>query len=344
MDIDYSLIYDLFAAVLLIGTLFAGLKKGFAGAVVSAAAVIAGFLCASLISKPVTDYLYTIAVEQPLENAVDTALDEAMDSVVLHGIEKLNYDKVIISGVPANEITPSYGGTGKALIELGDLDLSATGIEAVDLTPFGIAADTDFSSVSAKTADFTMVEIEKYGLGKLAVAQYIAVNAAQSDFFGKFNEYISSVTDALPLFFGSAASEVKSGTLSAVRFVVLLMSDGVASVKGAIIDKVVAPAFRMFTNTIVFILVFSLVTIVLSLVANALQIINKIPLLGKANAFLGAVFGIAEGVLSLMVICVALRMIISLSGGNIVFINEMTINSTHLFKLFYNYQILDFLT
>lgn len=341
---EYYLIYDLFAAAVLIGMVFAGYKKGFAGAVVSAAAVIVAFACAVTVSKPVTEALYKSMVEQPLENTVDKTLDEAMDSVVLYGIDKLDYDKVLVSGTPAGDVQLNFSGTEKVVVELSDLDLSETGIEQVDLTVFGIDKGTDFSSVNAKTADFTRVELQKHGLGKLAVAQYIAVNAVKSDFFEKFGEYTSAVGEALPVFLGSDAEELKSGTVTAVRFVVLLMTDGTASVKSAVVDKVVRPCFEMFAQTLVFIVVFAVISIVLSVVAGALEIVNKIPLLGKINALCGGLFGLLEGLVTLLVVCAGLRLIITLSGGNVVFINEMTIDETILFKQFYYFDLLNLLT
>ena len=79
-------------------------------------------------------------------------------------------------------------------------------------------------------------------------------------------------------------------------------------------------------------------------IAAALKFVNKIPVLGGMNAVLGGAVGLVEGVITLCVVCIVARMIISLSGGNIVFMNEATIDSTLLFRVFYNFDFLNFLT
>lgn len=341
---EFAFIYDIIAVAILGGMLFAGFKKGFAGAVVSVAAVFVAFSLAMTLSAPLSTSLYTSLVEEKLESAVDKTLDESMGSVTLSGMSALDYDKVRISGVPVGEIQPNYAGTSKALVELSELDLSETGIENVDLSVFGISSDIDFSNVSGKTADFTKADIEKYGLGRLAVAQFVAVSAMESEFFSAFCDYTETVGETLPMIFGNNADEIVTGSVSAIRSVVLIMAETSSSVKTAIINGIIEPTFIMATRTVIFIVIFAVVSIVLGLIASALKFVNKIPVLGGMNAVLGGAVGLVEGVITLCVVCIVARMIISLSGGNIVFMNEATIDSTLLFRVFYNFDFLNFLT
>lgn len=344
MGTQFAIIYDVIIIAIIAGMTFAGAKKGFASVIIGFVAVFAAFFCAMTFSEPITDAVYRSAVEQPLESAVDEKLDEMMGGATLSGISHINYDMVMISGEHASVYPIDYAGTNKAVVDLSDMDLSRTGISGVDLSLFGIAADTDFSSVSGKTAEFTMAEIERHGLGKLAVAQYLAVSAQGSDFFAGFLDYTEKIGEAVPSVFGGISDGIEGGSIFALRGVIINMADGSASVKDAIINGIIEPYFRMAANTIIFILIFLLVSVLLGVLAAALKAVNKIPVLGGFNAFVGGVAGLLEGLITVFIVCIGVRLLVSLSGGNIMFFNEMTINSTFLFGIFYNFDFLNFLT
>ncbi len=344
MGTQFAIIYDLVIVAVLAGMTFAGVKKGFAGIVVGLAAAIIEFILAMSLSEPLARTLYENVVSAPLEQAVGEQLDAAMTSASIGGIGNIDYDKVLVAGVPAGEVKIDFAGTGKAVAELTDLDLSQTGIADADLSVFNIPADTDFSSVSGKTAEFTMSELEKHGLGKLAVAQYLAVSAQSSDFISGFSEFVDIVGGTLPMIFGSSAAEISNGSINALRSVIITMLDTKSSAKDAVIEGVVRPGFTMAAQTVIFIVIFVVVSLVLGIIASALKCVNKIPVLGKVNAFVGGVAGLCEGLVAVFVICIAVRFVVSLSGGDILFFNETTINSTYLFGIFYNFDFLNFLT
>lgn len=340
---NYAFIYDIIAAAFIIGMLFAGLKKGFASAVVSAVAVVAAFICAMTFSEPVTRSLYKSLVEEKLKQAVDKQLGDAMEEISLGGIEALDYGAVLVSGTPARDVAPDYGGTGKAIVDLSSLDLSATGIAQADLSRFGIAQDTDFSDVSAKTAEFTRADIEKYGLGKMAVAQYLAVNAQESELLEPFTQFTTQVGEALPIIFGDTAAAISNGSADALRSVVLVMLDTSASARDAVIGGIIEPCFVMIMRNVAFVVIFAAVCTVLGIVASLLKFVNKIPVLGGFNSAAGAVLGALEGAVAVFVACLFVRMLITLTGGNVLFLNEATIDETYLFRLFYHLDFLNFL-
>lgn len=344
MGTQFAIIYDVIIIAVIAGMTFAGAKKGFASVIVGFVAVFAAFFCAMTFSAPITDAIYRSAVEQPLESAVDEQLDAVMGGATLSGMSHVNYDMVMISGQHADVYPIDYAGTSKAVINLSDMDLSRTGIPNADLSLFGITADTDFSSVSGKTAEFTMAEIEQHGLGKLAVAQYLAVSAQSSDFFAGFLDYTEKIGNAVPSVFGGISESIEGGSISVLRNIVIKMIDSSVSVKEAVINGIIEPYFKMAANTVIFILIFLFVSILLGVIAAALKAVNKIPVLGGFNAFVGGIAGLLEGLITVFLICIGVHLLVSLSGGNIMFFNEMTINSTFLFGIFYNFDFLNFLT
>ncbi len=344
MGTQFAIIYDLVIVAILAGMTFAGAKKGFAGVVVGLVSVIVAFACAMAFSEPIAKALYENVVSEPLSEAVGEQLDNQMSSAFAQGLDNIDYDKVLVSGVPAGEARINYAGTGKAVMELTDLDLSGTGIENAELSVFNVAKDTDFSSVSGKTAEFTMSDIEKHGLGKLAVAQYLAVSAQSSDFITGFTRFADIVGETLPMVFGNKANEITSGSVTALRGVILTMMDMKSSAKDAVMEGIVRPGFIVAAQTIAFALIFIVVSAVLGIIASALKCVNKIPVLGKANAFVGGVAGLCEGLVAVFAVCIAVRFLVSLGGGDILFFNERAINSTYLFGIFYNFDFLNFLT
>lgn len=343
MEIQYAFIYDIFAAALIVGFVFAGFRKGFASAVVNAVAMAVAFICAMTFSAPVTDSLYTTLVEEKLEQAVDKQLDSAMEEISLGGLSAIDYSAVLISGTPAGDITPDYGGTDKAVMDLTALDLSGTGIAEADLSRFGVAKDTDFSQVSAKTAEFTRADIEKHGMGRMAVAQYLAVSAQGSEFLEPFAQFSQQVGEALPVIFGDTAQAISDGSADALRSVVLIMLETPVSAREAVINGVVEPCFIMIMRNVVFVVIFIVVAGVLGVLAALLKFVNKIPVLGGFNSAAGGILGVVEGAVAVFVSCLFVRMIINLTGGNVVFLNEATINDTYLFRIFYKLEFLNFL-
>ncbi|MGN0648947.1 MAG: CvpA family protein [Oscillospiraceae bacterium] len=341
MGSQFAFIYDVVAVVIIIGTFFAGYKRGFASVIVGLLAMAAAFFCASMFSKPISEWFYTEVVEQPLENTVDKAISDAMGNVRLGGLSELDFSAVKIGGVPAEDYTPNYEGTGKAVVDLSDLDLSECGITAEVLSELSLPADTDLRSYNGRTAEFTAADIEQFGMGKLAVAHVAASALQKTSVVEEIAEYTEQVGEALPFIFGNLSQDISSGSVSGLRTVVLNMINAGASVQEAVVEKIIAPQVISTVQTIAFMLIFIVVSAVLGIAAHLLKVVNKIPILGGANAVLGGITGLLEAVLSLMIICLVLRLIISLSDGGIILLNSAAINDTYFFRYFYHMELLD---
>ncbi len=344
MGTQFAIVYDLAIAAILIGMLFSGLKRGFASAVVGFAAVAVGFICAMMLSKPISEKIYISYVEKPVNQTVNIAIDEVMGSVFMDGMENVDYSLVRVNGISVEDIEPSYSGTNKALFDLASVDLSETGIDAVDLKSFGIPANADLSDMNGKTAEFTMTDINRYGLGRMIVAQVIAVNIQNGDFYRTMITFTDSVGDAVPLFFGNMSEKIAAGSIEPVRSILLIMQTANVNLRDAVIDGIVRPCFNVTVQTIVFAVIFFAVVIILNLVAKLLQFVNKIPVLGGFNAVCGGLLGLVQGLLTICVTCLLVRVIVVMSGGNIIFFNNAVIDSTMVFHYFYDFEFLNFIS
>ena len=69
------------------------------------------------------------------------------------------------------------------------------------------------------------------------------------------------------------------------------------------------------TKIVVFFILFVVATLVLRMVSNFLENINKIPLIGKLNSTLGGVLGVAKALIIIIVVCTVMYFIISSSDN-----------------------------
>lgn len=338
MGMQFAYIYDVVVVAVIAVAVFSGVRRGFVSAVISMAAVVVGFLCAMAFSTPLSEAVYTAAVEQPLNDAVSSALDESMGSLTLSGLSGMDYDNVKISGTPVGDIVPDYSGTNKAVFDLSSVDMTGTGFENADLSMFGFDGTEDISSLNGKTAEFTMEEINSKGLGRLVTAQVIAVSLKESSVFGDVSEYIRSVGEAVPAVFGGMAESVNSGELSALRSIVLVMQDSSSSIKTAVVEHIIRPGFMFAAETIFFVVIFAVVSALLGIIASLAKLVNRIPVIGSLNGFLGGCAGVVKGMLAVFLLCIAVRFIVGITKGDVIMLNDTTIESTTLFKVFYNLE------
>ena len=60
------------------------------------------------------------------------------------------------------------------------------------------------------------------------------------------------------------------------------------------------------------------------------------------NRVLGCAAGLVSGLLSVAVICIVVRLLVSLTDGSVIFLNNDTIGQTVLFRHFYDMGFLNF--
>ncbi len=86
------------------------------------------------------------------------------------------------------------------------------------------------------------------------------------------------------------------------------------------------------------ILIFFVVTIVISVLISALKFVRKTPVIGGFDAFLGMIFGAAQAVVILYVISLILHIAISGAGNTMMVINTGTIDATYIFRYIYRWK------
>lgn len=341
MGSEFAIVFDIAIAAIILFMFFEGWRKGFAKKLLSFAAVILAFAAGMWLSDPIAEKIYGSFIEEPVSTALDGAVDASFSAIHLGGLSDVDFSKVKISGTLVGEITPDYSGTNSASFDLTVLDLSEIGMTAEDLETLGITKDLDLTAINAKTVSFTEEEILKYGLGKLSVSQFAAICLIQKNELGDFNKCFEIISKYIPGGINYGSSDNIS--VSAVRRLTLSMLETRSNLKDTLLSGIIRPNCIIIIRTIAFVVIFTLVSVAVGLIANFTKILDNIPVIGKVNSLLGGVAGICEGLVIIFIVCLATRLAISLSNGNAILFNQAAINSTYLFKRFYETDFLNFL-
>lgn len=341
MGSEFAIVFDIAIAAIILFMFFEGWRKGFAGKILILGAAVAAFAAGMWLSEPIANGIYGKYIKQPVSEKLDSAVDASFSAIHLGGLSDADFSKVKISGVPVDEIIPEYRGTNSASFDLSVLDISEIGLTEEDLKTLGISEELDLTAINAKTVSFTEDEILKYGLGKLSVSQFAAICLLQKNDLGEFNKCFEIISKYIPGGINYGSSDNIS--VSAVRQVTLSMLETRSGIKDTLLSGMIRPSCIIIIRTVAFVLIFALVCTAVGIIARFTKILDKIPVIGKVNSLLGGLCGIFEGLVMVFMVCLATRLAISLSNGNAIMFNQATINSTYLFKRFYEIDILNFL-
>ena len=113
--------------------------------------------------------------------------------------------------------------------------------------------------------------------------------------------------------------------------------DSAAELGSALASIVIAPIIIIILSHILFVVLFIIFTILFKILIKATNIVKKIPLIKKANKWIGALLGIVIYGIILTIFIQVFGLLLTLNGADsFIGISEETIQSTYLFKIFYN--------
>lgn len=148
----------------------------------------------------------------------------------------------------------------------------------------------------------------------------------------------SSYSDILNLLPESIKNLIGGETAQEAINAVLGSSAGAApeTTAQALTDEVIGPIIITLLSAVAFIIIFLVCSLVVKLLSGVFRGVHKIPIIGPLNTMLGAVIGAVEAVILLYVIGVAIRFLITASGGSLFGLTAEDFNNT------YTYNILNF--
>lgn len=342
MGTEFFWFYDFILAAILICMMFIGAKKGFVRMVLSLCAFAASFVIALMISNGVSGWIYDSFISKPLEQTISTSINDALGDNVVTQIGKIDMEKAKINGKSIDSLELKADKAGKVTVNLGNVNLSNTGISKVDLTSFGVDKNVDYSNIDLGSVQIHESDIEKYGIENMILTEVLAQNIKNSEVADSVNKIIDKIGEtvsALDLK-GKTIDDIDGGTINSVVVSVVQSSGNPGK---AVLDNVAKPVVLVPLRTIIFVVLFILIFVILSIVIKATSVINKLPLIGKLNSLLGGVAGLLQGLVIVFIVVIIAHMAVELTNNTLIFLNDMTINKSFAFSKIYNFSFLDFL-
>ena len=321
MGTEFFWFYDFILAAILICMMFIGAKKGFVRMVLSLCAFAASFVIALMISNGVSGWIYDSFISKPLEQTISTSINDALGDNVVTQIGKIDMEKAKINGKSIDSLELKADKAGKVTVNLGNVNLSSTGISKVDLTSFGVDKNIDYSNINLGSVQIYESDIEKYGIENMILTEVLAQNIKNSEVADSVNEIIDKIGETVPALDlkGKTIDDIDGGTINSVVVSVVQSSGNPGK---AVLDNVAKPVVLVPLRTIIFVVLFILIFIILSIVIKATSVINKLPLIGKLNSLLGGVAGLLQGLVIVFIVVIIAHMAVELTNNTLIFLND----------------------
>lgn len=344
MGTQFFWIFDVAVAATLIGFIFMGVKKGFVSVLLSLLALVLAFCTALFTSESIAEAIYDNIMSDAITDEVKGQIDGLLGDGLVSELKGVDISKAKVNGRPLSEIITGQDNIGKISIDLSRLDMSETGIANVDLSSLGVSSeDKDFSSVNLGMVEYSLTDVEKYGVDTLILSSVIAEEIKNGTALGTVTDIIDTVADSLPFYVPGSTGEENTGsilekiTASAISTV---QTDNLAH---RIADDIIKPVILVPMRTLIFAAIFVIIVVAVNLLAKLFKAVNEIPVIGGINKLFGAVAGFVQAAVVIFLVCIFVQVIVSLTGNEIIFLNTMTIDETYVFKYIYYFDFLNFM-
>jgi hypothetical protein len=348
MGTQFFWFYDLLVVVLVLGVTFRCFKRGFVSTLVSLIAVIASFIAALILSSFLAGWIYSSFIRENAINYIDDSLTNIVDIEPLAMLSEVDLSMIklnevsgsgeLLRSTPLSEINRTPDTVGKIDVNLSNVDLSQTGIDRLDLEFLGINPES-LSAVNAGRATVTSAELAGHEFETLILAKILTNTMQNGTEFGAVADAAASVGNFIPQVSGSFSSGVNEAV---TQVLVTIIESGKSSISTGLVDNLIEPIIMIPLRTLIFFIIFVIICLVTSFFAKKLAIINRIPLVGPVNSFLGGVAGLVKSAVIILLICISLNILITITGNNIIFINTMTIEQSFIFSHIYYFDFINF--
>ena len=180
--------------------------------------------------------------------------------------------------------------------------------------------------------------------GARAFSGWAAGQVFQNFFAGSFRDQIAASITAggvvdlsgiaqryagfLPESFRASIVEACERSVSAV------LSDNAVVLADVIVQKVLAPLLTPVISLVLFFVAFALLRMLVSLLVTVLGLVNKLPVVGTVNRWLGWTAGGIASLLDIYLVLCMLWALIVITGGNLTVLNDTVMSSSLYYKVF----------
>ena len=176
-----------------------------------------------------------------------------------------------------------------------------------------------------------------------AVYNVVEENLGQNEISStaqEISQFVNDSVDKLPALIKeiTGIEDKKEAVLQTVN---TLGAVDIKEVTDNIVEKHVTPAMIRVVSIFVFIILFVVLLLACKLISKGLKLVNKLPLIGKLNEFLGGVLGLLKGVIIALIISLALVAFTRDGGSVFGIINADVITSSLVLKTISTYNPLN---
>ena len=344
MGSEFFWFLDVLVIAITAAFMFRGGRKGAVGVLISSVAAIVAFITAFSFSGIIAENIYDKYIRERIDADMSSKLGSVLDQEIIWGLSMVDMTKAKANEVYIGDIPLEFDDRDKAIIDLSVLDLSETGIENADLKAFGITPGQDSSLIKVGKVSVSRSELKNYGLENVVLAHVITSNPDTCKMFGVFEDVGSTLEDTFSLSLRGLGHDLAAGSRDAMYGLVITIITAAESTPAeAVMNGIITPVVMTPLKVVTFIVIFSVVLLLLNIIANVSKVINRIPIISSVNGFLGVLLGIIEAFIVLFVICTVMKLLISVCGDQLVFLNETTIEKTFIFKYLYSFDPLKLL-
>jgi uncharacterized membrane protein required for colicin V production len=112
------------------------------------------------------------------------------------------------------------------------------------------------------------------------------------------------------------------------------LSSNAANIADTVVTQVIEPLFTPVISIVLFFVAFAVFRMLVSLIVTALTNVNRLPVIGSVNRWLGFLVGLLAGSVDLFLILCALWAIMVITGGGLPYLNEAALQTSVFYKIF----------
>ena len=142
------------------------------------------------------------------------------------------------------------------------------------------------------------------------------------------------------VFSGWAAAEVFQRFLAGsfrtqiAESISAVLSDNAVVLADAIVQKVLAPLLTPVISVVLFFVAFALLRMLVSMLVTVLGLVNRLPVIGTVNRWLGWVTGCVASTMDIYLVLCVVWAVIVITGGNLTVLNDTVMSSSLYYKAF----------
>lgn len=103
---------------------------------------------------------------------------------------------------------------------------------------------------------------------------------------------------------------------------------------GGVVDSALIQPITWLMTAVLFLFLFSLMAVLVRMIARLFDGINKLPVVGTVNTILGGIIGVLQGAVVLLVVSAVLNLLIFFTSNTLWWMNESVLDSTYILWAF----------